>query len=130
LVIDYQLSVSQYLAKVPACQSTNLILPNQSDNAEVAFKVATAAVPAQRNLDTGASDETKLRTYLKTKSNTIPQLIVHIGNMVSATTHPLAADIGRVALQQASNSIVLVSLTLTYIVAEIWTDNCAKFHVF
>ncbi|KAI9280323.1 Non-repetitive/WGA-negative nucleoporin C-terminal-domain-containing protein [Umbelopsis sp. AD052] len=86
------------------------LITNYPDNAEVAYKVASAAIPALRTLDTGASDETKLRTYLKTKANTIPQLIVHIGNIVSAATHPLATDIGRVALQQVSNSIVLTVL--------------------
>lgn len=91
-----------------------LISFHQSDNSEAVFKVASAAVPTHRSLGAGASDETKLRTYLKTKSNTIPQLIVHIGSMVSATTHPLATEFGPAALQQASNSIVLVSGTLLH----------------
>ncbi|KAH8552272.1 Non-repetitive/WGA-negative nucleoporin C-terminal-domain-containing protein [Umbelopsis sp. PMI_123] len=83
------------------------LITNYPDNTHVAFKIASAAIPAQLKLDEGANDENKLRIYLKTQSNTIPQLIVNVGNMVSAATHPLAAEIGRAELQLASNSIVL-----------------------
>jgi hypothetical protein len=87
----------------------------------VAFKIASAAIPAQLKLDDGANDENKLRIYLKTQSNTIPQLIVNVGNMVSAATHPLAAEIGRAELQLACNSIVLVSIALvSYVISSIY----------
>jgi hypothetical protein len=74
--------------------------------------VVSAAIPTHLNIGQDATDETKLRTYLKTQSNTIPQLIANIGKMVSAAAHPLAAEYGQATFQLESNAIVLVSMVL------------------
>jgi hypothetical protein len=40
----------------------------------------------------------------------MPQLIVNIGKMVSAASHPLAAEYGQATFQLQANAIVLVSI--------------------
>jgi len=86
------------------------IIDSQNDSSKASFRITSAAIPTHINNDHNATNDTRLRTYLKTQSNTMPQLIVNIGKMVSAATHPLAAEYGQATFQLQANAIVLTLL--------------------
>lgn len=95
-----------------ACALWTHIVSGESKDSKVSARIASAAIPDYASNSNVAYDDTRLREFLKSKSNLIPQFIINIATMVSTTGHPLAAEFGQTSFQVEANALVLVSMQI------------------